>query len=125
MDTKLTEEQRIEAIRALSLPGHESLIEKLVADETVLPGDAAKEIIKEKKARLSQTNKGGVVTIDRPDAIAEFSQFEYNQAMKAGELTTAEKDDLKYTWDNSQATRDEFREYDNFVAWHKNNKSGK
>ncbi|MCP5002659.1 MAG: hypothetical protein GY941_01715 [Planctomycetes bacterium] len=119
--SELAEKERRAAVRELDIPGHGALVERLANDGHTTQGEAAQKVVKAMKSR-AQAGRGRI-SVSTPEekqaAIDEYSEIEFSQAMKSGELSESEKDDLKYTWNNSKATRDEFRDFDTFVAWNK------
>jgi len=118
------ERQRIADVRDKLIPGHEALIESLVADgKTTGPEAAVKVLAAEKiiqKDRLAALKKDGDLGVMQPAAPAE------------GEVVAAVDSNLpidqraKAEWDKSPKIREEFADnFEAYLAFQKNDAAGR
>lgn len=117
-DGARAELERIKAIRAQSLAGHEALVETMIDDGATTGEQAAIRILQaERQLRASAVANLAAdgaaipaVPVTSPPPVEPTAQVE-DLATDAG---------LKAAWDKNADYRDEFQNFDIFVAYHNN-----
>lgn len=117
-----SERQRIKAVEAQSLPGHEALIEQLKADGKTTGEQAAIAVLnaeKEKrKTRLQTLQDGAIPPVPPSSTDADAFKGEDNKNLPVEERTKAE-------WDKNANVRSEFHSYASFLAYTKAFEAGR
>lgn len=114
------EKARIQAIKALLIPGHEALIEEMILDSKITPDQAATKIIQAENAKRQghlDALKGDKkdVHVDPTSKLSTASAIDPNAPVE---------DRAKAEWDKSVEIREEFGTFDVFLAYKKNFEAG-
>jgi signal peptide peptidase SppA len=112
------ERQRIIDVRAQLIPGHEALIESLVADGKTSGPEAAMRIVQAEKVvgqnRLAAMQADGNLGVTQPAAPLPGTEAAINSNLPIDQRAKAE-------WDKSPELRKEFSDqFDNYLAFEKN-----
>lgn len=98
------EVDRIQSVKAQSIPGHEALIEKLMFDGISTGADAAIQIVQAEKDLRSNAHQS--FQASAPDPVKTPPVEEQEAKPKADNMTAEEK--IKADWDASADLREEF-----------------
>lgn len=116
-----SERQRIKAVEAQSLPGHEALIEQLKADGKTTGEQAAVAVLnaeKEKRKTRMQTLEDSAVK-PVPPSSTDAQQF------SGADPNASVEDRAKAEWDKNPAIRAEFGSVQSYTAYLRATESGR
>jgi len=115
------ERKRIADVKAQLIPGHEALIDSLIADGKTTGEQAAIQIVAAEKqvaaGRLAALKKDGDLGVLQPGAPEPGTEAALAAAADA-KLPVEER--TKKAWDATPALRAEFGAYENYLAFEKN-----
>jgi len=122
-DAATAERERIQAVEAQALPGHEDLIAAMKFDGKTTGAQAAVAVLNAEKKLRAQN--GSAMAADSTAAAAPFapapeSGHESDDVVAEGSV----EDKAKAAWDKSESLRAEFGSFDTYLAFEKNNAAG-
>jgi capsid assembly protease len=118
------ERERIQAIEAVSIPGHEKLIAQLKFDGKSTGGDAAQAVLAAE--RTVRENQAKALATDAPNPLAQVPAATVDTGAAAQAVAAAEaeanlplEDRCKAAWDRDPKVRSEFITFDAYCAYEK------
>ena len=115
------ERERIQAVAGCAMPGHETLIDKLMYDGTTSGGDAALAIVAaEKQVRIVNLQN---LNADGVDPVAQVLPIDPIKKVKTDGPAT--EDVCKAEFEADAAIQDEFGSFDAYFAYRKGMADGR
>ena len=117
------ERERIRAVEAQLIPGHENLIENLKYDGETTGEQAAVKVLQAEKSLREDVGKQ--LSEDAPDAVAHVATAEVEQPTPAEDTDAPMDDRARATWEKDSKLRSEFgSDFDAYLAFRKADAAG-